>query len=136
MQLAYTTASWSKDPSKQVGCLLVKDKRIVGQGYNGLPSLMADTACILHDKQTKLLHIVHAELNAILNAAAIGASTNGCTCYVTWPPCTHCASAIMQAGIVRVVIPAVDLGNSSWQKSASIARAALKSAGIAYTILQ
>ena len=102
LELAHVIAKWSKDPSTQVGAVIVNDDRqIVSQGYNGLPSRVPDDPEILDNRFEKYKYIIHAETNAILTA---NSSVKGCTLY-TFPflPCTNCASMVIQAGIKRVV---------------------------------
>lgn len=102
LELAHVIAKWSKDPSTQVGAVIVNDDRqIVSQGYNGLPSRVPDVPEILENRFEKYKYIIHAETNAILTA---NSSVKDCTLY-TFPflPCTNCASMVIQAGIKRVV---------------------------------
>lgn len=102
LELAHVIAKWSKDPSTQVGAVIVNDDRqIVSQGYNGLPSRVPDDPEILDNRFEKYKYIIHAETNAILTA---NSSVKDCTLY-TFPflPCTNCASMVIQAGIKRVV---------------------------------
>jgi dCMP deaminase len=87
-----------------VGCVLVLDKRILTTGYNGSPAgqphcdevghLLVDGHCV---------RTIHAETNAIIQAALHGVSTKGATCYVTHYPCINCAKALINAGITRLV---------------------------------
>lgn len=101
LQMAWMVASWSKDPSTQVGCVLVDDRRIVrGLGYNGFPRGVCDCEERLNDRDQKYLFVQHAEPNAITNASG---KTEGCTAYVTHHPCANCAGLLIQAGIRRVV---------------------------------
>ena len=94
-------APWSKDPSTKVGALIVRDGKLpVSWGYNGPARLIPDEHAFFLDREKKLLMTVHAELNAILNA---GQGLKGCTLYATRPPCSNCASQIVQTGIARVV---------------------------------
>ena len=103
MGLARHIALWSKDPSTKVGAVIVDDRRvIVGHGYNGFPRGVEDSEARLNDRASKYKHVVHAELNAILNSRG---SLEGCTLYTTLEPCTDCAKAIIQSGITRVVLP-------------------------------
>ena len=102
LKLAELVSTWSKDPSTQVGAVLVDDKnRILSTGFNGLCRGIPDDEAILNDRETKLKLILHAEENAV--AAARG-SVAGSTCYV-WPlpPCAHCAAVLVQTGVKRVV---------------------------------
>jgi len=104
MGIAYLSAMRSKDPITQVGACIVNAKqRIVGIGYNGLP-YGCDDATFPWDKSDNLVeskhgYVVHAELNAILNARG---SLDGCTLYVTHFPCHECAKAIVQSGITHI----------------------------------
>lgn len=103
MQLARHVAMWSKDPSTKVGAVVVDAKRrVIAMGYNGFPRGVDDSPERYADRPTKYAHVVHAELNAILNALG---PVEGCTLYVTLEPCTTCAKAIIQSGITRVVLP-------------------------------
>jgi len=97
---------------RQVGALIVKDKRILATGYNGAPtgcSHCSDVGC-LRDKlnvpsgqRHELCRAIHAEQNAIVQAAYSGTSVNGGTLYVTVQPCVMCAKMIINAGIKKVV---------------------------------
>jgi dCMP deaminase len=95
-----------------VGSLLVKDKYIVSTGYNGAPSgspHCEDIGCLRQQlnipsgERHELCRAVHAEQNAITQAAFFGASTNGSTMYVTCQPCVICAKMMINAGIKKVV---------------------------------
>lgn len=100
--LAEHISKWSKDPSTQVGAVLVNDQRVVvGMGFNGFPRNIYDDPEIYQDRGEKYKYIVHAEMNAIANASG---SINGTTVY-TWPfmPCSDCAKHLIQFGIQRVV---------------------------------
>lgn len=106
LALARHISSWSKDPSTQVGCVIVgADREIRSTGFNGLPRGIEDTVERLADRNLKYPLICHAEENAILHAARIGVSLSGCIAYVTWPPCTRCARSFVQAGVREVVFP-------------------------------
>lgn len=106
MGVAILSSKRSKDPSTQVGACIVNQKnRIVGTGYNGLPSGCSDDA-YPWDKQgdflqTKYPYVCHAELNAILNN--IGMDLAGCRIYTALFPCNECSKAIIQSGISEVV---------------------------------
>lgn len=100
IDLAKLVASWSKDPSTQVGAVIVdKDKRIVSTGFNGFPQGVDDEAT---DRDIKLLRTIHAEENALLFARR---DVTGMTVYVTRPPCARCAAKLIQSGVSRVVYP-------------------------------
>ena len=103
MELALHISTWSKDPSTKVGCIVVgPDKEIRSQGYNGFPRGVDDGAAYRQIRPTKYAFYEHAERNAVYNAVLIGASLRGCTLYVTMPPCSDCARAIIQSGIKQV----------------------------------
>tara|TARA_B100001250_G_C19181622_1_gene521221 strand:- start:120 stop:554 length:435 start_codon:yes stop_codon:yes gene_type:complete len=111
LELAKQIASWSKDPSTQVGCVVVgPDREIRSTGFNGLPRGIEDSKDRLNNREIKYPMICHAEENAIMHAARIGISLKDCIAYVTWPPCTRCARSLIQAGISEVIYPkAIDV---------------------------
>lgn len=105
MGVAILSAKRSKDPNTQVGaCIVDKDKKIVGVGYNGLPIGCDDREFPWNREgeflETKYPYVCHAELNAILNSIK---NLKGCTIYVGLFPCNECAKAIIQSGIKEVV---------------------------------
>ena len=86
---------------RQVGALMVKDKMIISDGYNGTPSGF-ENECEDADGSTKP-YVLHAEANAITKVACSNNSSQGATMYITASPCIECAKLIIQAGIKRVV---------------------------------
>ena len=86
---------------KQVGALIVKDKMIISDGYNGTPSGF-ENICEDENNETKW-YVLHAEANAILKVAKSTQSCSGATLYLTLSPCKECCKLIHQAGITRVV---------------------------------
>ena len=86
---------------RKVGALLVKDKMIISDGYNGTPSGF-ENECEDEDNKTKT-YVLHAEANAITKVAKSGNSSQDATLYVTSSPCIECSKLIIQAGIKRVV---------------------------------
>jgi len=86
---------------KQVGALIVKDRMIISDGYNGTPTGF-ENPCEDEEGYTKW-YVLHAEANAILKVAASTQSCRGATLYITLSPCKECSKLIHQAGIVRVV---------------------------------
>lgn len=86
---------------RQVGALIVKDKMIISDGFNGTPSGF-DNVCEDSDNHT-FPYVLHAEANAITKVARSNNSSEGATLYVTAAPCIECAKLIIQAGIRRVV---------------------------------
>ena len=100
-QMAQLVASWSKDPSTQVGAVITEDNRIVSLGFNGYPHGISDSAD-QDDRDMKLLKTLHAEENAILFAKR---DLTGCEIWVTHFPCPNCAAKIIQTGIKTVSCP-------------------------------
>jgi dCMP deaminase len=104
MKIAYAVSERSTCDRAFVGCVLVRDKRILTTGFNGSPAgqphcdevghLLVEGHCI---------RTIHAETNAIIQAALHGVSIKGCTCYVTHFPCINCTKALINAGMVRLV---------------------------------
>ena len=106
MGVALLASQRSKDPSTQVGaCIVDGDKRILSTGYNGFPKGCSDDEFPWNRDDskgdTKYSYVVHAELNAILNAS--GKKLAGATLYVGLFPCNECAKAIIQSGIKEVI---------------------------------
>lgn len=127
LNLAQHVATWSRDPSTQVGAVIVRpDKTIASVGFNGLPRGVDDSAERLNDRDTKLSMTLHAEQNAVLAAHE---RLDGCTVYV-WPmpPCSHCAAVLIQAGIVSVIAPSP---SRRWIESCLLGREMLREAGVA-----
>jgi dCMP deaminase len=112
LALSQHVAGWSKDPSTKVGAVIVRpDKTVLSVGYNGFPRNMRDDPEFYRDRDFKLSRVVHAEMNAILNASE---PVKGATLYVSLPAytsdglpavplCDRCVVHVIQAGIKRVV---------------------------------
>lgn len=101
MHLAEHVATWSKDPSTQVGCVIVDNQnRVVSLGFNGFPRGIKDLKERYIDKDVKYLFVAHAERNALDNAPL---SVEGCTLYSPLLPCNECAKSIIQKGITKVI---------------------------------
>jgi dCMP deaminase len=98
--LAAYISSWSKDPSSQVGAVITDGNRIISLGYNGFAAGVEDKPERLDNRDCKLNLTIHAEENAMIFAKR---DLSGCTVYVTHPPCTRCASKLIQEEIGRVV---------------------------------
>lgn len=119
MDIAKSVATWSKDPSTQVGAVAVGDKgQILSQGFNGFPRGVKDTKDRYENREEKYKYIVHGEMNAIYNACHSGASLNGATLYVTGlPVCSECAKGIIQVGIKKVIMQYPKNINKTWRDS-------------------
>lgn len=104
MGVAELAAKRSRDPNTKVGACIVRDKYIVSTGYNGMPKTCDDSGFPMTRDgnwlETKYPYVVHAELNAILNAPTT--NLKDCKIYVTLFPCCECAKAILQCGIKEV----------------------------------
>lgn len=107
MRLAEEISTWSKDPSTKVGAVIVNDdRRMLATGYNGFPRGINDTEERLNNREEKYPRIIHAELNALMNALYNGVSVKDATLYVYGLPiCSDCSKSVIQSGIKRVVIP-------------------------------
>lgn len=112
LEIAQVVAKRSTCVRRQIGAVIVKDRRILTTGYNGAPSGLAhclETGClrdvmgIPSGTRTELCRALHSEMNAIIQAAQHGVSTKGATLYCTHQPCSVCARMLINAGIVRVV---------------------------------
>lgn len=101
LRMAAIWAENSYCTRRKVGALIVKDKMIISDGYNGTPAGF-ENVCELEDGTTKP-YVLHAEANAITKIARSGNSSEGATIYVTTLPCIECAKLIIQSGIKRVV---------------------------------
>lgn len=110
MEQAKLISTWSKDPSTQIGVVIVNDeKRILATGYNGFPRGIADDKERLNNREEKLDRIIHGEMNALMNALYNGVSVKDATMYVYGLPiCCSCAKSVIQSGIKRVVVNKTD----------------------------
>ncbi len=105
LKLAMLASERSTCPRMHCGCVLVKDKNVIATGYNG--SIPGDehcdeAGCIIIDNHC--VRTVHAEMNALIQAARRGHPVDGATAYITNMSCTTCAKALISAGVKRVVI--------------------------------
>lgn len=112
MAVARVVSTRSTCLRRRVGAVIVKENRILATGYNGAPSGLAhclDIGCLREEKGVRsgerheLCRGLHAEQNAILQAAVYGVSIAGATLYTTHQPCVLCAKMLVQAGVERVV---------------------------------
>lgn len=113
MELAKLVGTWCTCHRRNVGAVIVKDKRIIATGYNGAPSGVENCLergyCLRNKLQipsgtkAETCYSVHAEQNAITQAAKLGIAVNGSTIYITHQPCTICTRLLINAGIKRIV---------------------------------
>ena len=101
MRMAVEWSKLSHCKRKKVGALIVKDRMIISDGFNGTPSGF-DNACEDENDKTKW-HVLHAEANAILKVARSTQSCEGATLYLTMSPCNECSKLVYQSGIKRLV---------------------------------
>ena len=101
LKMAMEWSKLSHCKRKQVGALIVKDKMIISDGYNGTPTGF-DNCCEDDEGNTKW-HVLHAEANAILKDASSTQACQGATLYITLSPCKECSKLIHQSGIRRMV---------------------------------
>jgi dCMP deaminase len=129
--LAQEVSTWSKDPSTKVGAVIVRpDNTIASLGYNGFPRGMRDDPELYKNREAKLSRVIHAEVNAILNARE---NLSGYTLYIhPLSPCDRCAVQIIQSGIIRVVSIRISDAKRSenWDKIHKKANEYFKEAGI------
>lgn len=131
LEMAALVATWSKDPSTQVGAVISRGKFVVSLGFNGHPAGIEDSITRLNDRETKYRTIIHAEMNAILSARQ---PVEGCTLYVVpFMPCSNCGAVIVQSGIKRVVTYHND--NERWAESFEITRSIFAEAGVELVLL-
>jgi dCMP deaminase len=135
IQLAHEVAKWSKDPSTKVGCILVRDRRVISTGFNGFPRNISDNFDRLMDREQKYEITVHAEVNAVTTAALHGVSTENCTAYVTFSPCSRCASVLINAGITAVYVSGGSEIPGRWLDNFILASKLLAEAGVQYEVI-
>lgn len=127
LDLATVIARRSKDPSSQVGAVIVDaHRRVVSLGYNGYPRGIEDTADT-DPREIKLWKTIHAEENALLFA---NRSLEFCTLYATRHPCSTCAAKIVQAGIRRVVYLRQPEFEERWADQLDVSRSIFSQAGV------
>ena len=135
LDLAEHIATWSKDPSRQIGAVAIGDKgQVLAQGYNGFPRKILDSTERYTNREKKYKFVVHAEMNCIYNAGFNGVSLDGSTMYVTGlPTCSNCALGVIQVGVKRVVMRAdVD---ERWHDSWSLTKQLFQEAGVKYELI-
>ena len=104
LDIAKSVSTWSKDPSRKIGAIAVRSRKILSTGYNGFPKGIEDTEERYNNRELKYQYVVHAEMNCIYNAAENGISLRDSTLYIYGlPVCSDCALGIIQAGVSRVV---------------------------------
>ena len=125
--LAETTASFSKDPSTQVGAVAAVNKRVIGTGRNGFPPGVTDDPEIYKNRAMKLLLTNHAEKNLV---AICGDQIRGGDIFVTFPVCNDCAGLLITAGVKRVFTQYMSDPTSVWYWRWNLSKAMFAQVGI------
>lgn len=135
LRLAYQEASNSTDLSTQNGAIIVRDGQVIGSGSNHFPKGVAELPQRLV-RPEKYKYVVHAETQAIYDAARKGNATEGAAMYSPWAACGECAKAIIQAGIIKLVThqEAIDQSRDQWAKSIQLALEMFAEAGVEYVL--
>ena len=137
LNIAETVKLKSKDRRTQIGAVIVgRDNEIVSTGYNSFPRGIDDDVEERQQRPEKYFWMVHGELNAILNAARIGVSTNGCKIYLTCGiPCSNCGRAIINAGITEVYCKTEDTtkNREKWDEESSKTKQMFEESGVKIT---
>ena len=116
MEIAYVAAKKSKDKFTGIGAVAVGEGHIIlSTGYNGFVRYADDEKSERHERPEKYDWTVHAEMNVVCNAARHGTKLLNSSLYITAHPCIECAKAIVQAGIVEVIIPSKE-NDPFWQQ--------------------
>lgn len=142
LKIAREISTWSKDPSKQIGAVLVGgQKQIISQGYNGFPRGVNDTKERYVNREEKYKFMVHGEANCVYNAIHNGCALRGSTIYVSGlPVCSECAKLIIQTGISRVVMDTLPTeakpGQIDWAESSKLAILMFNEAGVDYSFIE
>ena len=135
LRLAKEVSTWSIDPSTKVGCVLVKNKRVISTVYNGFPKNISDNFDRLLDREKKYEITVHAEVNAVTTAALHGVSTEGSIAYVSFSPCSRCAAVLINAGISEVYVTGGSIIPDRWLSNFITASTLLAEAGVSYEVI-
>lgn len=124
-------STMSKDPSRKIGSVIVNGKKPVASGYNGFPSLLEDKPEYLNNREIKYKRTLHAEVNAIHNAAEFGVPIKGCVMYVYGlPTCSNCALHIISAKISKVIFCDINSEGSIWTDEAEFSKQLFKEANV------
>lgn len=135
LEMAKLISTWSKDPSTQVGAVIVdKNRRIISTGYNGFAVGVHDDKERLENRELKYPLTLHAEENALSFARQ---DLKDCVLYVYGlPPCAHCASLIIQSGIKRVYTYELDEENPRWKDSIALTKQIFREADVTLTFIK
>lgn len=136
-------ASWSKDPTRKVGCVAIgEDGDPVSNGFNGFARKIIDSPERLNNREEKYKYIIHAEMNCIFNSSRTGKSMKGSDVYVYGlPVCSNCANGLIQAGVKSVTaaysfeeIHQRESYINIWKPMGDLSKSLFEEAGIPYKI--
>lgn len=127
----------SKDPSRKVGCMLLKPEtlQILSMGYNGFPRGVDETIPERWNRPEKYNFCVHAEINSICNAARSGTSLENSIAIITLYPCCDCSKALIQSGIKCIVTVEPDFNDEIWGEKFKISKLMLDEANVEIILL-
>lgn len=131
--MAQTFASFSKDPSTQVGCLAIGEyNQVLAQGYNGFPREIQDLETRLNNREIKYKHTIHAETNLLTNANLTGINLADSSVYVYGLfPCINCSLILIQLGIREIIFqPGPSLNLDQWAADWAFSQSLFREAGI------
>lgn len=128
----FTADLFSKDPSRKVGCILLKPDslQVLSLGYNGFPRGIDETDSERWKRPTKYHYCQHAETNSLCNACRSGTSTENSIAIVTLYPCCACCRSLIQAGIKTVVTLPPDFNDPNWGEEFKISKIMFEEAGV------
>jgi dCMP deaminase len=136
MKLAYEWSEMSKDQRTAIGAVLIKGKRALLEGYNGLPERVDDSKPDRQVRPKKYFFFEHAERNCYYMAARYGICTDGSIMYTQGIPCADCARAVIQGGTVEIVVHKqwheiwIGRTGANWGESCEMAKEMLDEAGV------
>jgi dCMP deaminase len=136
MRHAYLISSKSKDARTRIGAVLVKDRRVISEGYNGLPANLNDDVPMRQQRPNKYFFFEHAERNAVFGCARVAVSSLGSIMYTCGIPCADCARAVIQGGIVELIVHKqwqeneVWIRQGQWSESCNAGKEMLLEAGV------
>jgi dCMP deaminase len=131
MGICHAVSVRSKDKSTQLGSVIVDADGLLSTGYNSFPRGINDNLAERQERPEKYKWFVHAEANAIYNAARTGIRLAGAWIYCQWLPCPTCAMAIIQSGIIEVVVSSFNVPER-WQGDIEISKTMLMEASILF----
>ena len=138
LQRAKEASEWSKDPSRQIGAVIVDPvkKNILSSGYNGFPRGINDTEERLNNRELKYQLVCHAEMNCLYNASYIGACLDGSFIYVYGLPiCNECAKGVIQVGIRHAVVWVEGDISQRWLDAWELTKEMFDEVGITYELI-